>query len=175
MNLKLFDFAEVFREVQENSSETSRASALTVSRYKIKELEMCIKSNLKVVTVLLLFTLLYLLFICCEEEKSENSNITLKQAEQIIFIELLDSNDSGKVVYELPYIMNIGDTVKTKGGDSTYVAKDDCWFFFIDDQPGYRWVHPCRYSFVSCDDGEYIVIDERNEPENIDSLIIVNF
>jgi len=136
---------------------------------------MCTKSNLKSVTVLLLFTLFYLLFICCEEEKSENSNITLQQAEQIIFIELLDSNDSGKIVYELPYSMVIEDTVKAKGGDSTYVVQNDSWFFFIDDQPGYRWAHPCRYSFVDCNNGEYIVIDEINEPENIDSLVIVNF
>lgn len=136
---------------------------------------MYIQSNLKSLVILPLLTLLYLLFISCEEENSENSNITLQQAEQIIFVELLDSNDSGKIVYELPYCMNIGDSVKAKGGDSTYIAEDNSWFFFIDDKPGYRWVHPCRYSFIKCDGGEYIVIDERNEPEIIDSLVIVSF
>ena len=126
----------------------------------------------------LLFVFSFSLINCSKEDTTQTpptENVTLKQAEQIIFVQLLNSNDSGKIVYELPKKMKTGETVKAKGGDSTYIAQNNSWFFFINDHPELRWVHPCRYSFVSCSDGQNIIINERNEPENIDSLVIVNF
>ena len=134
---------------------------------------------MKTPTAFLLLIIVGALGAGCSKDSTTNNTkieeITLKQAEQIVYLQILNSNDSGKVVYELPSEMHAGTTLKAKGGDSTYFSLNDSWFFFINDNPGYRWVHPCRYLFVACSDGKYFIVAEINEPENIDSLRVVAF
>jgi hypothetical protein len=103
--------------------------------------------------------------------------ISLKEAEGIVLTQILENNIEGKVVYELQTKMKSGTTVKngiiTNGNE--YTVEKDCWFFFIDDAPGAKWAHPCRYVFVYCSDGEYKVVDEEWPPDNFDDLVSVEF
>lgn len=107
----------------------------------------------------------------------ETQGTTLKQAETIVLDHVLNGNDSGKVVYELPTAVKAGTPVRPKHSiDSvSYSAASDSWFFFIDDNPGFRWAHPCRYVFVGCSTGDRTVYDEAFYPDNFDSLVVVKF
>jgi hypothetical protein len=121
-------------------------------------------------------TFIALIIVGCSHKATEPSEISLKQAEGIVLSQILNNNDSGIVVYELPTEMKSGTAVTQRGPDSTrYVAPSDCWFFFIDDKPTYRWTHPCRYAFVSCADGKHTVFDEGFPPDVVDSLRVVTF
>jgi hypothetical protein len=110
----------------------------------------------------------------CSQNSTEPRGVSLKQAEHIILTELLGGSDSGRVVYELPTQIGVGAAVYS-AFDSAYTAPMDSWFFFIDDKPGYRWVHPCRYSFVCCLTGNLTTHDEVMFPHNLDSLRVVVF
>jgi hypothetical protein len=137
------------------------------------------KTRLITNTLLLLSIIFTISFLSCSKHgptgNTQTDETSLREAEQILFTQILNGSDSGKVVYELPTQMKAGSTVKAKGGDSTYTAQNDSWFFFINDFPGFRYFHPCRYVLVACSDGKYILINEGNEPENIDSMRVVIF
>lgn len=118
-----------------------------------------------------------LLLFSCSENATSPQAISLEQAERIILSSVLNGNDSGKVVYELPTQMKAGTIVyPSDSPDSvSYDAPTDSWFFFIDDKPGYRWAHPCRYAFVCCSSGIPTVYNESFPPDNADSLSVVMF
>lgn len=44
------------------------------------------------------------------------------------------------------------------------------WFFFIDDDPGANWEHPCRYLFVDADTGKYDIIGAKTPPKKLTDL-----
>jgi hypothetical protein len=112
---------------------------------------------------------------CDESTRPETSS--LKNAERNVFVNLLNSNDSGKVVYELVYPLNAGTVINaTPPLDSTvYTAPAYSWFFFIDDHPNLRWVHSCRYVFSNIHTGKLIVYDGIIYPECLNDMEIVNF
>ncbi|MCK4225768.1 hypothetical protein KAX29_02625 [candidate division WOR-3 bacterium] len=121
----------------------------------------------------LLFLCLFGIFSC-----SRTAVISLKEAEEIVLKEILENNTEGKAVYELPTLMESGTVVKPRyDGDKEYIAKKDCWFFFIDDDPEAYWSHHCRYVFVYYrGNGEYEVINEKWWPKDIiDGLVPVEF
>ncbi len=132
--------------------------------------------QLNIQILVIIPSLLSVSLVACSHKATEPSEISLKQAEQSVFSQMLSNNDSGIVVYELPTQMKSGAVVTQRGPDSTqYVAPSDSWFFFIDDKPTYRWTHPCRYAFVACADGKHTVFNEGFPPSNIDSLRVVTF
>lgn len=115
-------------------------------------------------------------FSCSEKTTDAQQAISLDQAEEIILANVLNGDDSGIVVYELPTQMEEGAIVSTVSlYPVSYTAPTDSWFFFIDDQPGYRWTHDCRYAFVSCSTGKPTVYNEGWPPDNFDSLKVVTF
>ena len=121
-------------------------------------------------------TLLVITVLACSHKATEPTEVTLTQAEAIVLSQILNNSDSGKAVYELPIQMRSGTVVRQQGPDSTQcIAPSDSWFFFIDDNPTYRWAHPCRYAFVSCADGKPSVFSEGFPPDNVDSLRVVTF
>ncbi|MBE0551288.1 MAG: hypothetical protein IH619_02750 [Ignavibacterium sp.] len=128
-------------------------------------------------TIIILFMgLCIFLFLYCDESTGPTIN-SLKSAEKNVFVNLLNSNDSGKVVYELVYPLKAGTVIKaTPPLDSTeYTAPAYSWFFFINDQPGLRWVHDCRYVFSDIYSGNLTVYDAQFYPECLDDMEIVNF
>lgn len=117
-----------------------------------------------------------LLSLCCEGAAGPQT-VSLEQAEGIILSTVLSGSDSGKVVCELPTQMKAGTVVhpSISAQSVSYAAPTDSWFFFIDDNPGYRWTHPCRYAFVCCYTGTQTVHNEGSPPDNADSLRVVIF
>lgn len=115
-------------------------------------------------------------FLSCSEKTIEPNEISLKEAEQIVFYDILNNNDSGKVIYELLTKLESNTKVKQRGPDSTkYSVPYNAWFFFIDDQPDYRWAHACRYVFIACEGGRQTIFNERFPPENFENLRVVIF
>jgi hypothetical protein len=117
------------------------------------------------------------LFSYCDESTGPTIN-SLKSAEKNLFVNLLNSNDSGKVVYELLYRLTAGTIVKT--GDvvfdtSKYKAPTNSWFFFIDDHPELRYSHSCRYVFSDIYSSNLTVYDAQFYPECLDEMKIVIF
>ncbi len=97
--------------------------------------------------------------------------ISLKEAEEIVLYEIVSADtmewDSTKIrVYELPWMLEEGDTIKIlkltgpeeECEDTALVLPNNCWYFFIDDEPLMDWIHPCRHVFIYCG-GEYEVIE----------------
>ena len=119
---------------------------------------------------------LLLVFLSCLITES-GKIISLKEAEGIVLTQILEDNTEGKVVYELQTKMKpctiVRNGIITNGNE--YTVEKDCWFFFIDDVPGAKWMHPCRYVFVYCCGGEYKVIDEEWPPDNFYNLVVVGF
>ena len=89
--------------------------------------------------------------------------IPLKQAENIVLYKIVRADtmewDTTKIrVYELPYMLERGDTINIlkligpyeECKDTMLVLRDDCWYFFIDDAPLLDWGHPCRHVFIYC-------------------------
>jgi hypothetical protein len=125
----------------------------------------------------ILFTSLgILLFTRCDETTAPGIS-TLKNAERNVFVNLLNSNDSGKVIYELVYPLHAGTVIKaTPPLDSIeYTAPAYSWFFFIDDHPNLRWVHDCRYVFSDVYTGNLSVYDGQIYPECFNDMEIVIF
>jgi hypothetical protein len=81
---------------------------------------------------------------------------------QVVGIDTVEWDPTKIRVYELPYMLEKGDTVKGYR-DSIYITKAKCWFFFIDDEPRGKWAHPCRYVFVYCIKN-YEIIHEQWRP-----------
>ena len=98
--------------------------------------------------------------------------ISLKEAEEIVLYEIVGADtmewDSTKLrVYELPYMLDKGDTIFTH--DTTFGINKRCWYFFIDDEPTLRWAHACRHAFVYCD-STYSVVKGGWPPHNYEDL-----
>ncbi len=79
--------------------------------------------------------------------------ISLKEAEEIVLYEIVGADtmewDSTKIrVYELPYMLEKGDTIFTYW--DTLLIKDRCWYFLIDTNPMGLWWHPYLHVFVYC-------------------------
>jgi hypothetical protein len=125
---------------------------------------------------ILLICLANFLLLNCDESTGPTIN-SLKSAERNVFVNLLNSNDSGKVVYELVYPLKAGTVIKaTPPLDSTeYTAPAYSWFFFIDDHPNLRWVHNCRYVFSDAHTGKLSVYDGLIYPECFNDMEIVIF
>jgi hypothetical protein len=126
---------------------------------------------------ILLICLVSFLLSNCDESTGPTIN-SLKSAERNVFVNLLNSNDSGKVVYELLYPLKAGAVIKTADevfDTSEYAVPAYSWFFFIDDQPGLRWVHDCRYVFSDIYSGTLTVYDAQFYPECLDDMEIVDF
>ena len=90
---------------------------------------------------------------------------SIREAEDILFNEVLDGSVENIDVYELPYYLSEGDSV---GWFFThYIVEQDSWFFFIDDFPLAYWGHPCRYVFITLESdikNEVTVINETMNP-----------
>jgi hypothetical protein len=99
--------------------------------------------------------------------------ISLKKAEGIVFSQILENNIEGIVVYKLQIIVDAGSLITNI--DEEYKVEEDSWFFFIDDAPGDRWKHPCRYVFIDCKNSAYKIINEGLPPDNFDSLSKIDF
>lgn len=110
----------------------------------------------------------------CSRDRDESS-LSLKEAEQLVLSQVLEDNLEGKTLYELPDKVIAGSVIKNGYGSgcNEYVVEDDSWFFFIDDMPGWRYAHPCRYVFVTSAGGAIRVIDEQFPPTIINDLIEV--
>ena len=110
----------------------------------------------------------------CSDLGTEPQEISLKQAEEIILSKLLNGDDTGKIVYELQNKIKADTAIYS--ANSIYLVPANSWFFFIDDLPGYFWVHPCRYVFISCAGGKEKVYEgDLYPPRNLDSLKVVKF
>ena len=124
----------------------------------------------------ILFISLYCFFSFSCENSTESKIISISDAEKIVFRDALNSNDSGKVVYELPQIVKAGSVIKCRQVDSTdFYVSSDSWFFFIDDQPTYRWVHQCRYVFIDVSTQKLTKYDWTFYPTCLSEMKIVVF
>ena len=130
----------------------------------------------KRLVAILLICLVSFLLSNCDESTGPTIN-SLKSAERNVFVNLLNSNDSGKVVYELLYPLKAGAVIKTGTAlDTTeYTAPAYSWFFFIDDHPELRYYHPCRYVFSDIYTGNLTVYDAQMYPECFYDMKIVDF
>ena len=126
--------------------------------------------------IILFIGLCFFLFSYCDESTGPKIN-SLKSTEKNLYINLLNSNDSGKVVYELLSRLKAGTIVKTGAAYDTskYTAPTNSWFFFIDDHPELRYSHPCRYVFSDIYTGDLTVYDAQFYPECLDEMEIVIF
>ncbi|RKZ24148.1 hypothetical protein DRQ20_07380 [bacterium] len=105
-----------------------------------------------------------LLFMGCPGNKK---CISLSEAEEIVLYEIVRADtmewDTTKIrVYELPYMLEAGDTVKIAKidpdeeypeenyKDTVFTLREDCWYFYIDDIPGLEMMIG-RHVFVYCD------------------------
>jgi len=130
------------------------------------------KINSQILTIFLLIFGGFLY--SCSDKGTEPQDISLKQAEEIVLSKLLSGDNSGKIVYELQNKIKAGTAIYSV--DSMYTAPTDSWFFFIDDLPGYYWVHPCRYVFICCSSGKDTVYEGHLfPPRNLDSLTVVKY
>ena len=98
--------------------------------------------------------------------------ISLKQAENIVLYKIVRADtmewDTTKIrVYELPYMLEKGDTIFTN--DTIFAINKRCWYFFINDEPTLRWAHPCRHVFVYCN-STYSVVKREWPPHNYEEL-----
>ena len=108
------------------------------------------KGEVMVKKICFFVSIFYLIFVGCQ--KNEEC-ISLKEAEDIVLYQIVGADtmewDTTKIrVYELPYMLEEGDTVS---GENSHIVIEKCWFFFIDDHPTARWNHPCRFVFIHCD------------------------
>jgi hypothetical protein len=128
-------------------------------------------------SVITLFAALSIfLFSYCDESTGPTIN-SLKSAENKLFVNLLNSNDSGKVVYELLYRLDAGTEIETASAFDTteFIAPVKSWFFFIDDHPDMFYAHPCRYVFSDIYSSNLTVYDAQFYPECLDEMEIVVF
>jgi hypothetical protein len=125
----------------------------------------------------ILFTSLGILLSTRCDESTAPGISSLQNAERNVFVNLLNSNDSGKVGYELVYPLNAGTVIKaTPPLDSIeYTAPAYSWFFFIDDHPNLRWVHECRYVFSDAYTDTLSVYNGLIYPECFNDMKIVIF
>ena len=99
----------------------------------------------------------------CVAPMGEEGYISLKKAERVVLWNVLNNNTEGIKLYELEYRLNEGDTVYALSADCQeehLVVEEECWFFLIDNHPGYRWAHECRFVFVYCS-GNYKVTNQQ--------------
>ena len=119
---------------------------------------------------MIIFSLL--LILSCDMTTNYHDLNSIREAENMLFYDVLDGSVEDIDVYELPYYLSEGDSV---GWDFIYYhIEQDSWFFFIDDCPFAYWGHPCRYVFITVESNieiEVTVINETNPPDCYDEMI----
>ena len=101
------------------------------------------------------------------------SPVGLDEATQKVLSDILHNDLNGLALYR--------DTVKMQTGteigyysdpqpDEPYQVTTPSWFFFVDDNPGMRWAHACRYILIPYNGDNPRIIEEQWPPDNYDTL-----
>jgi len=74
-------------------------------------------------------------------------------------------DDVGKVnIYIKNNTVSKNDGLNLHKGRHVDITYDFSWVFFVNDLPGARWLHPCRYIAINTENGDYEITDERIYP-----------
>ncbi|RKX26446.1 MAG: hypothetical protein DRP46_10850 [Candidatus Zixiibacteriota bacterium] len=130
----------------------------------------------KITFIISLFVFILPLFILqCSDDDQDASPLTLAEATHKVLAEVLDNDLDSLLFYRHPdKIMPGAEFEYLYGGapDVPYIVEKASWFFFIDDLPGARWVHPCRWILVPENGGDIEITDEQWPPEvQLDMLL----
>ena len=70
------------------------------------------------------------------------------EALQVLKSEIPQADFEQKMIFKSRTMSSRSETVGDWRGD-LMMAPEEGWFFFVDDNPGANWEHPCRYAFVT--------------------------
>ena len=73
---------------------------------------------------------------------------TADEALTVLKTQIAPADFEQKMVFKAKSMSSKSETIGDWRGDLT-MAPTEGWFFFVDDNPGANWEHPCRYAFVT--------------------------
>lgn len=98
--------------------------------------------------------------------------ISQEKAWEIVKQDVLGNKYENINVYVSTSVIFAKTQIKTLGKDE--VSPDtNSWLFFIDDIPYGNWSHPCRYIYVDCENGGFIIHHHSMPPSGIDMKSLV--
>gem|GEM_PF-1721203 len=120
----------------------------------------------------LILIIIFAIFIGCSDDQNA-SPLDLNEATQKVLSDILHNDLDSLAFYRYPDRLPSGAEVgyyQDPQPTEPYKASEPSWFFFIDDAPGMRWAHPCRYIFVPASGSKISVINEQWPPDIYDAL-----
>ncbi|MEW5922924.1 MAG: hypothetical protein AB1746_02965 [Candidatus Zixiibacteriota bacterium] len=108
---------------------------------------------------------------CTDDPKA--SPVGIDEAAQKVLSEILNNDLDNLALYRNPVKMEAGIEIghyTDPQPDELYKVTEPSWFFFIDDNPGMDWAHPCRYILVPYSGDKPRVIEEQWRPDIYDAL-----
>jgi len=109
-------------------------------------------------------------FVACDDDDETAVPLNLDEATHKVLADVLDNNLDSLLFYRYDSLITPADFIIAP--KQAFAPDDDSWFFFVDDAPGDRWAHPCRWIFVNSLNGDVTTIDESWPPENLDDFTL---
>jgi len=113
--------------------------------------------------------ILIAVFVACDDDETAVP-LNLDEATHKILADVLDNDLDSLLFYRYDSLITPADFIT--GAKQAFAPDDDSWFFFVDDAPGDRWAHPCRWIFANSLNGDVTIIDETWPPENLDDFTL---
>src|SRR2546430_1343460 len=88
----------------------------------------------------------------------------LEVARQRVVAEVLKGDVRRRALFAHPALQPKGTAIASWRSDAQIVAKEDSWFFFVDDTPGANWEHPAHYVLVGKASGELTAVAAKTPP-----------
>ena len=100
------------------------------------------------------------------KEAEADENLSKMDAYNLVVLQVLNGITNGKDIY-------VSEVYLTPGMGEINLPEAEGWYFFIDDQPGMDWAHPCRYVYVNI--SRDITVENSNiPPRNFEDMELVN-
>jgi len=130
------------------------------------------RNKLTLFTVLSFFTLSVIILSCSDDDQTA-SPMTLAEATHKVLVDVLDNDLDSLLFYRHPDKILPGTGLAYYFGAEPvppYIVDEASWFFFVDDVPGARWMHPCRWILVAENGGAVDITDEGWPPDFWDDM-----
>jgi len=130
------------------------------------------RNKLTLYALLSFFTLSVIILSCSDDEQTA-SPITLAEATHKVLTDVLDNDFDSLLFYRHPEKITSGTEFRyypSGEPDPAFIVDEASWFFFVDDVPGARWAHPCRWILVAENGGAVQITDEEWPPGFFDEM-----